>query len=101
MNRLYENFKTPSDPSTGKALLNHTIFSPSQTGDTVPLKKNPACWCQPLSVKMLTVDRVGQKGMFGYGKGLSGTVEMGQLILSMGTAWNEVRILAQRGTTLS
>jgi hypothetical protein len=28
MNRLYEIFKTPSGPSTGKALLNHTIFSP-------------------------------------------------------------------------
>jgi hypothetical protein len=37
MNRLYELFKTPSGPSTGKALLNHTIFSPSQTGETVPL----------------------------------------------------------------
>jgi hypothetical protein len=37
MNRLYENFKTPSGPSTGKALLNYTIFSPSQTGETVPL----------------------------------------------------------------
>jgi hypothetical protein len=37
MNRLYEIFKTPSGPSTGKALLNHTIFSPSQTGETVPL----------------------------------------------------------------
>ncbi len=30
-------FKTPSGPSTGKPLLNHTIFSPSQTGETVPL----------------------------------------------------------------
>ncbi len=29
--------KTPSGPSTGKALLNHTIFSPSQTDETVPL----------------------------------------------------------------
>jgi hypothetical protein len=38
MNRLYEIFKTPSGPSTGKALLNHTIFTPSQTGETVPLK---------------------------------------------------------------
>jgi hypothetical protein len=38
MNRLYEIFKTPSGPSTGKAQLNHTIFSPSQTGETVPLK---------------------------------------------------------------
>jgi hypothetical protein len=37
MNRLYEIFKTPSGPSIGKALLNHTIFSPSQTGETVPL----------------------------------------------------------------
>jgi hypothetical protein len=37
MNRLYEIFKTPSGPSTGKALLNHTIFSTSQTGETVPL----------------------------------------------------------------
>jgi hypothetical protein len=37
MNRLYEIFKTPSDPSIGKALLNHTIFSPSQTGETVPV----------------------------------------------------------------
>jgi hypothetical protein len=37
MNRLYEIFKTPSGPSTGKALLNYTIFSPSQTGETVPL----------------------------------------------------------------
>jgi hypothetical protein len=36
MNRLYEIFKTPSSPSTGKA-LNQTIFSPSQTGETVPL----------------------------------------------------------------
>jgi hypothetical protein len=37
MNRLYEIFKTPSGPSTGKALLNHTIFSISQIGETVPL----------------------------------------------------------------
>jgi hypothetical protein len=37
MSSLYEIFKTPSGPSTGKALLNHTIFSPSQTGETVPL----------------------------------------------------------------
>jgi hypothetical protein len=37
MNRLNEIFKTPSGPSTGKALLNHTIFIPSQTGETVPL----------------------------------------------------------------
>jgi hypothetical protein len=42
MNRLYEIFKTPSGPSTGKALLNHTIFSPSQTGETVPLNQ---CLC--------------------------------------------------------
>jgi hypothetical protein len=41
MNRLYEIFKTPSGSSTGKALLNHTIFSPSQTGDTVPLISDP------------------------------------------------------------
>jgi hypothetical protein len=39
MNRLYEIFKTPSGPSIGKALLKHTIFSPSQTGETVPLKR--------------------------------------------------------------
>jgi hypothetical protein len=38
MNRLYEIFKTPSGPSTEKAKLNHTIFSPSQTGETAPLK---------------------------------------------------------------
>jgi hypothetical protein len=37
MTRLYEIFKTPSGPSTEKALLNHTIFSPSQTGEPVPL----------------------------------------------------------------
>jgi hypothetical protein len=37
MNRLYEIFKTPRGPSIVKALLNHTIFSPSQTGETVPL----------------------------------------------------------------
>jgi hypothetical protein len=37
MNRPYEIFKTPSGQSTGKALLNHTIFSLSQTGETVPL----------------------------------------------------------------
>ncbi len=30
-------FKTPSGPPTGKALLNHAIFSPSQPGETVPL----------------------------------------------------------------
>ncbi len=40
MNRLYEIFKTPSGLSIGKALLNHTIFSPSQTGETVPLKEH-------------------------------------------------------------
>jgi hypothetical protein len=39
MDRLYEILKTPSGPSTGKALLNHTIFSPSQTGETVPLSE--------------------------------------------------------------
>jgi hypothetical protein len=37
MSRHYKIFKTSSSPSTGKALLNHTIFSPSQTGETVPL----------------------------------------------------------------
>jgi hypothetical protein len=36
MNRHYEIFKTLSGPSTGKSLLNHTIFSASQTGETVP-----------------------------------------------------------------
>ncbi len=40
MNRLYEIFKTPSGPSIGKALLNHAIFSPSQTGETVPLRRD-------------------------------------------------------------
>jgi hypothetical protein len=38
MNRLYEIFKTPSGPSTGKAQLNYIIFSPSQTGEAVPLR---------------------------------------------------------------
>ncbi len=37
MIKHYEIFKTPSGLSTGKALVNHTIFSPSQTGETVPL----------------------------------------------------------------
>jgi hypothetical protein len=37
MKKRYEIFKTPCGPSTGKALLNLTIFSPSQTGETVPL----------------------------------------------------------------
>jgi hypothetical protein len=37
MNRHYNIFKKPSSPSTGKALLNHILFSPSQTGETVPL----------------------------------------------------------------
>jgi hypothetical protein len=40
MNRHYETFKTSNGPSTGKALWNHTIFSPSQTGETVPLKED-------------------------------------------------------------
>jgi hypothetical protein len=39
MNRRYEIFTTSSGPSTGKALLNQTIFRPSQTGETVPLSK--------------------------------------------------------------
>jgi hypothetical protein len=37
MVRLYEIVKTPRGSSTGKALLKHTIFSQSQTGETVPL----------------------------------------------------------------
>ncbi len=37
MNRRYKICKTSSGPSTGKALLNPTIFSPSQTCETVPL----------------------------------------------------------------
>jgi hypothetical protein len=37
MNRHYEFFKTWSSPSTEKTLLNHTIYTPSQTGETVPL----------------------------------------------------------------
>jgi hypothetical protein len=37
MKRRYEIFKTSSGPSTGKAPLNHTIFSPSQIGETAPL----------------------------------------------------------------
>ncbi len=37
MNRHHKIFKTSSGLSTGKAQLNHIIFSPSQTGETVPL----------------------------------------------------------------
>jgi hypothetical protein len=37
MNRSYKILKTSSGPSTGNALFNHTTFSPSQTGETVPL----------------------------------------------------------------
>jgi hypothetical protein len=37
MNRHPKIFKTSSGLSTGKALLNHIIFSPSQTVETVPL----------------------------------------------------------------
>jgi hypothetical protein len=51
MNSIYEIFKTPSGPSTGKALLNHTIFSPSQTGETVPLilqRRIEMCNLEPL-----------------------------------------------------
>ncbi len=40
MNRHHKIFKTSSRLSTGKALLNHIIFSPSQTGETVPLNLN-------------------------------------------------------------
>jgi hypothetical protein len=39
MNRLYDIFKSPSGPSTEKALLNHTILSPSQTSEIVPLSR--------------------------------------------------------------
>jgi hypothetical protein len=37
MNRHHNIFKTSSGLSTRKALLNHIILSPSQTGETVPL----------------------------------------------------------------
>ncbi len=37
MNRHHKIFKTSSDLSTLTALLNHIIFSPSQTDKTVPL----------------------------------------------------------------
>jgi hypothetical protein len=49
MNRRYKIFKRSSGPSTGKALLNHTIFSPSQTGETVPLSK--ISWVRQLNKK--------------------------------------------------
>jgi hypothetical protein len=39
MFKHYEIFKQSSGPSSGKALLNHTIFSPSQTDETVPLNR--------------------------------------------------------------
>jgi hypothetical protein len=39
MNRPYEIFKTPNGLSTGKALLNYAILSPSQSGETVPLNR--------------------------------------------------------------
>jgi hypothetical protein len=49
MNRLYEIFKTPSGPSAVKVLLNHTIFSLSQTGETVPLNCNfSEYWINPV-----------------------------------------------------
>ncbi len=44
MNRRYEIFKTSSSPPTGKALLSHTIFCPSQTGETVPLNLYHSSW---------------------------------------------------------
>jgi hypothetical protein len=37
MKRHHKIFKTSSGLSTGKALLSHIIFSPSQTGETVPI----------------------------------------------------------------
>jgi hypothetical protein len=37
MNRHHKIVKTSSGLSTGKALFKHIIFSPSQTGETVPL----------------------------------------------------------------
>ncbi len=39
MNRHNKIFKTSSSLSKGKALLNHIIFSPSQTSETVPLRQ--------------------------------------------------------------
>ncbi len=39
MNRHQKIVKTSSGLSTGKALLNHIIFSPSQSGETVPLRE--------------------------------------------------------------
>jgi hypothetical protein len=56
MNRRYEIFKTSSGPSTGKALLNHTNFSPSQTGETVPL--NSPSFIQPPYPKEIRVSAV-------------------------------------------
>jgi hypothetical protein len=48
MNRHHKIVKTSSSLSTGKALLNHILFSPSQTGETVPLK-----WCSILCDKVI------------------------------------------------
>ncbi len=39
MNRHNKIFKTSNGLSKGKALLNHIIFSPSQTSETVPLRQ--------------------------------------------------------------
>ncbi len=58
MNRPYEIFKTPSGPSTGKALLNHAIFSPSQTGETVPLSALPIAVISLLYAQRTTVCEV-------------------------------------------
>jgi hypothetical protein len=51
MNRHHKIVKTSSGLSTGKALLNHIIFSPSQTGETVPLR---IIWFRGLIVQTLS-----------------------------------------------
>jgi hypothetical protein len=38
MNKRYEIYKTSIGSSTGNALLNHIIFSSSQTGEPAPLR---------------------------------------------------------------
>ncbi len=43
----------------------------------------------------------GEGGSLGVGQGAEHGCEMGQLILSMGPAWAEVCILAQKATTPS
>jgi hypothetical protein len=71
------------------------------TGTCAQQKKNRVCWCHRCQSMFACVDRWGEKGIFGAGQGAERGWKIVQLILGMGPAQAEVRILVQRASAPS